>query len=629
MKGNTIRTIKIRRLIALALTMMISCISLHAESVVSAQTKFIPEGYKPVYTIADLYGINSDMDGKYILMNDLDLSNNIYDTGSGWTPIGYSTGELKFFRGTFDGSGHKIKNLSINSTAEDKYSYYGLFSYCDKGSLICDLGLENVSISGECIYDYDNFHNAGAGAICGYNYGSINSCYATGTIKNTGVGYTGGIAGDNSYGIIQNCYTDVSVLGDSSGGICGENEYNDSCKNCYATGTAKDKENKDTNMICNYKSKECYYLHGNGTDKNAIPLTAGAMKSSASFTGFDFENTWYIDPNSSYPYPQLKSCPQSRATEISISSLPVKLEYETTDGKIDVTGGAIDVTYEGGGTTKGISITDEMCSYDFVAGEQIVTVSYAGQTATFVITVNKTIPAFTGKDQYTYYVDDSFVLDIKSDSPGDMAYDYDVDAGIVLITGGHVTCLKPGTITVTVVTAETDLYAAGEKKITINVLDGAGGQDPWEEDPDVIEIGDRFVRSGILYDISEQNGWRFARVIELDESAITVTIPNQVAYGGTTFDVAVICNNAFSYDRNLSSISIGNNVQEIGDGAFLNCKKLKSIYITATDLRSVGNNALKGINKKCKIYVPEIKLKEYKKMIKNKGQKKTVKVKAI
>ena len=66
----------------------------------------IPEGYIPIYTIADLAGINSDTSGKYILMNDIDMTEETspggsWDTGHGWTP-------LDTFSGVFDGNGHRI-----------------------------------------------------------------------------------------------------------------------------------------------------------------------------------------------------------------------------------------------------------------------------------------------------------------------------------------------------------------------------------------------------------------------------------------------------------------------------------------------------------------------------------------
>jgi hypothetical protein len=44
-------------------------------------------------------------------------------------------------------------------------------------------------------------------------------------------------------------------------------------------------------------------------------------------------------------------------------------------------------------------------------------------------------------------------------------------------------------------------------------------------------------------------------------------------------------------------------------------------------IKSVGKNALKGINKKAVIKVSKTKLKDYRKLFKKKGQKKSVKVK--
>lgn len=59
---------------------------------VEASTSKVPSGYTPIYTIEDLYGINDDLDGNYILMNDIDLSETKpggeWDSGNGWTPIG-------------------------------------------------------------------------------------------------------------------------------------------------------------------------------------------------------------------------------------------------------------------------------------------------------------------------------------------------------------------------------------------------------------------------------------------------------------------------------------------------------------------------------------------------------------
>ena len=76
-----------------------------------------------IFTIEDLYSINSNMDGDYILMNDLDLSEATSNggdwdfMGNGWEPIG-SGGAYgnTAFTGTFDGNGYTIKGLRINIT---------------------------------------------------------------------------------------------------------------------------------------------------------------------------------------------------------------------------------------------------------------------------------------------------------------------------------------------------------------------------------------------------------------------------------------------------------------------------------------------------------------------------------
>ena len=95
--------------------------------------------YKKIKTIADLYAINSGLDDKYILMNDIDMSSTDggdYDIeGYGWKPI-------ENFSGVFDGNGHKLSNLNIRG---EKYDDIGLFGNTD-GAEIRNLCIENASI---------------------------------------------------------------------------------------------------------------------------------------------------------------------------------------------------------------------------------------------------------------------------------------------------------------------------------------------------------------------------------------------------------------------------------------------------------------------------------------------------
>lgn len=152
----------------------------------------------------------------------------------------------------------------------------------------------------------------------------------------------------------------------------------------------------------------------------------------------------------------------------------------------------------------------------------------------------------------------------------------------------------------------------------------------------------------------------------------TITIPATVKVGNTTYKVTSIAANALKGNKKLTKVTIGKNVTSIGKGAFQNCtaltkitvpdkvtsigdlafsgckkmttvtlgkglkkigketfkgnSKLSSITIKSTALKSVGKDALKGIQSNAKIKVPAKKLSAYKKLLKNKGQGKKVKI---
>lgn len=61
--------------------------------------------------------------------------------------------------------------------------------------------------------------------------------------------------------------------------------------------------------------------------------------------------------------------------------------------------------------------------------------------------------------------------------------------------------------------------------------------------------------------------------------------------------------------------------------AFKDCSKLRIITIKSTRITKIGANAFKGINKKATINVPKTKKKVYIKLLKEKGQPKTTKIK--
>lgn len=111
-----------------------------------------------------------------------------------------------------------------------------------------------------------------------------------------------------------------------------------------------------------------------------------------------------------------------------------------------------------------------------------------------------------------------------------------------------------------------------------------------------------------------------------DESATSVSIPKTVKYGGATFKVTEIADNALKANKKIKTVIIGANIKTIGNYAFSGCKNLKTIQINSTKLKTVGKNVFKGIHSKAIIKVPAKKLSNYKVLLKGKGQGSKVKI---
>jgi len=189
-------------------------------------------------TAAELLALANEVNGgdnksgkTYKLIADIDLS--IYGTGwnggKGWTPIGVVTPPLyPAFEGQFDGNGHTISNLYIDSGEH----FIGLFGRISNGG-VKNLGMENVDITGERY----------CGGVVGEvrNNSTITGCYTTGTIRSVDPVecQVGGVVGAlvNTSGI-TNCYSTAIISGSSNyvGGVVGYINNNVSLLNCYATG---------------------------------------------------------------------------------------------------------------------------------------------------------------------------------------------------------------------------------------------------------------------------------------------------------------------------------------------------------------------------------------------------------
>ena len=194
----------------------------------------------PVTNVEELYAMRYGRDKNYILMQDIDLTEEIClggdwdNNGYGWAPIG-ENGSIPF-SGTFDGNGHTIKGLRIEDI---QTSCAGLFGYLT--GTVKNFTLEDVSISGEC---------RNMGAVTGYCYGgTISGVRVSGMINNTRTvsmdePYVGAITGYLLNGTITGCANTatLSVLEHQTayaGGICGRafsSGYTVTVRCCFNTG---------------------------------------------------------------------------------------------------------------------------------------------------------------------------------------------------------------------------------------------------------------------------------------------------------------------------------------------------------------------------------------------------------
>ena len=153
-------------------------------------------------------------DRHFVLNVDIDLDPNLPGCSV------FKRAVIPKFEGNFFGNGHEINNLQI----EGGYGL-GLFGRLAKGSVVRDLGLENVSIhgTGSCI-----------GGLVGRNSGNILNCCCRGTVS--GHGRAGTLVGYNHRGDVTRCYSTGTVTGDRSvGGLVGWNDGN--IATSYSTGT--------------------------------------------------------------------------------------------------------------------------------------------------------------------------------------------------------------------------------------------------------------------------------------------------------------------------------------------------------------------------------------------------------
>ena len=178
-------------------------------------------------SITDLVWFRNHVNEKNVeacakLTADIDMSTACHPAGDGveelsWTPISDENKNINW-RGFFDGDGHTISNLYINSQSSSQglFGYISGLSYPENvRSAIKNVVFENVKVKGT-----SNCYGALAGYA--YTFDIIGVTVNSGTIEAESI--IGGIIGYAVNSNLKSCVNRASVTGTGSGigGICGE-----------------------------------------------------------------------------------------------------------------------------------------------------------------------------------------------------------------------------------------------------------------------------------------------------------------------------------------------------------------------------------------------------------------------
>ncbi len=289
----------------------------------------ISEDYTPIYTAEDLDNIRTDLSGKYILMNHVDLSDY-----TEWNPIGQFETP---FTGELDGDGYSITGFKSNDSLLGR----------TENATVKNLGIVDCIIT----QPEDTASNSTVlGAFAGHSISSVfENCFVTGSINpcvrvgmmtvmsTCSAGGLVGVAKDSSF---VNCYNNAEIHFNYDkvniakiGGLVGEsNNSNFEC--CYNAG-AISLENvgkvrssnthegglvgsADENTSFDY----CYFkddlTFAAGKEKNNPEgtklLTSSQMKNKEEFVGFDFINVW--DIKNEYPLLRTNNVPTYKQMDL-------------------------------------------------------------------------------------------------------------------------------------------------------------------------------------------------------------------------------------------------------------------------------------------------------------------------
>ena len=492
----------------------------------------------------------------------------------------------------------------------------------------------------------ENCYNAGyiygatrsIGGICGDNYSTIESCYNIGIIEgnfmvggivgvSSGLGNTiwikdcynrgnvigdtkdiGGIGGYIGSSLVENCYSQATVSGNTNvGGICGnsnkvdfQNAYYDSnlytgdAIGCLKDATAEKTEGKPSQA---FESGEITYLLQadreepvwgqtlSGNDVQAYPVLGGVKV---------YQNITYQD------------CAKDEAHTVYTYANEQKQEsYDYT---------LQEVKAKEPKCTEAGNKAYYKCS---VCGKL-----YTDQEGTNEVSANTVVVPAKGHS-FTWIIDREATEQAEGSRHEECSICHEKKAAVAIpklpssTQPSESPSRKP---------SESPSQQPSESPS--QKPSGSPSQQPGQ-DIKVPAKGTKLTAKGASYQVTsaaEKNPTVVYKGSKKQKAS--VTIPDTVTIDKVTYKVTSIAANAFKNNKKLKKVVIGKNVTKIGKKAFYGCSKLKKITVKTTKLtkKNVGSQAFKGIHKKAAFKVPKKKISSYRKVFRARGAAKTTKV---
>ena len=548
------------------------------------------------------------------------------------------------------------KNLGIlDSYMRGNYCIGGICGYNDGGTIQNCYSAATVCgdsyIGGICGRSrsnsiIENCYNAGyiygatrsIGGICGDNYSTIESCYNIGIIEgnfmvggivgvSSGLGNTiwikdcynrgnvigdtkdiGGIGGYIGSSLVENCYSQATVSGNTNvGGICGnsnkvdfQNAYYDS--NLYtgnAIGYLKDATIKQTEGKTSqaFESGEITYLLQEGREEAIWGQT---------LSGNDVQTYPVLGGAKVYQNITYQDCAKDEAHTVYTYANEQKQEsYDYT---------LQEVKAKEPKCTEAGNKAYYKCS---VCGKL-----YTDQEGTNEVSANTVVVPAKGHS-FTWIIDREATEQAEGSRHEECSICHEKKAAVAIpkLPSGTQPSESPSQ-------KPSGSPSQQPSESPSQKPSGSPSQQPGQ-DIKVPAKGTKLTAKGASYQVTsaaEKNPTVVYKGSKKQKAS--VTIPDTVTIDKVTYKVTSIAANAFKNNKKLKKVVIGKNVTKIGKKAFYGCSKLKKITVKTTKLtkKNVGSQAFKGIHKKAAFKVPKKKISSYRKVFRARGAAKTTKV---